>query len=98
MQWTPWCGMALLAALVWAGAARPSCAQAAPASDQPAQAQSAPQPQSEQAYTLPPEKLAKAIALNRIRLTLEIVGSVWGLLVIGLLLATRAASGLERWT
>ncbi|MGA9782708.1 MAG: M48 family metallopeptidase, partial [Terracidiphilus sp.] len=74
------------------------CAQAAPASDQPAQAQSAPQPQSEQAYTLPPEKLAKAIALNRIRLTLEIVGSVWGLLVIGLLLATRAASGLERWT
>lgn len=63
-------------------------AQAAPASE-PANQQ--------QAYTLPPDKLAKAIALGRIRDTLNIVGSFWGLAVLWLLLATRAAAGLEAW-
>ncbi len=52
---------------------------------------------SQQAYTLPPEKLAKAIAISRIRDILSITGSVWGLVFLGLLLATRALSGLERW-
>ena len=47
------------------------------------------------AYTLPPGKLAKAIALGRIRNLLDLGGSLWGLAVIWLLLATRAASGLE---
>jgi STE24 endopeptidase len=51
----------------------------------------------QQAYTLPPDKLAKAIALSRIRNILDIVGSVWGLAVLWLLLATRAAAGLEAW-
>ncbi len=91
-------GLALLAAMSWTAATRPAAAQDPPAAQQPAQAQSAQRPQPQQAYTLPPDKLADAIALNRIRLTLEIVGSVWGLVVLWLLLATRAASGLERWT
>ncbi len=52
---------------------------------------------SQQAYTLPPEKLAKAIAISRIRNILSITGSVWGLVFLGLLLATRALSGLEQW-
>lgn len=70
--------------------------QPQPSSHQPAQAQQA-QPQSEQAYSLPPDKLAQAVALNRIQLTLEIVGTLWGLAVLWILLASRAASGLERW-
>jgi Zn-dependent protease with chaperone function len=49
------------------------------------------------AYILPPDKLAKAIALSRIRNILDIVGSVWGLAVLWLLLATRAAARLEAW-
>ena len=54
-------------------------------------------PLSSQAYTLPPDKLAKAIALNRIRNILDIVSGLWGLAVLWLLLATRAAAGLESW-
>jgi Zn-dependent protease with chaperone function len=49
----------------------------------------------QQAYTLPPEKLAKAQALGRIRNILGLVAPVWGLAVLYLLLATRAAAGLE---
>jgi STE24 endopeptidase len=63
---------------------------------QPAQAVPA-QPASEQAYRLPPDKLAKAKALNRIQLTLEIVGTLWGLAVLWLLLATKAASRFEAY-
>jgi Zn-dependent protease with chaperone function len=51
----------------------------------------------QQAYTLPPAKLAKAIALGRIRNLLGLVGALWGLAVLWLLLATRAAAGLEAW-
>jgi Zn-dependent protease with chaperone function len=49
----------------------------------------------EPAYTLPPEKLAKAIALGQIRNLVGLGGTLWGLAVIWQLLATRAASGLE---
>lgn len=52
---------------------------------------------SQQAYSLPPEKLAKAIAISRIRNILSITGSIWGLVFLWMLLATRALSGLERW-
>ena len=67
-------------------------AQAQPAQSQPA----APQPAA-QAYSLPPDRLAKAIALSRIRNILDIAGSLWGLVFLWLLLATRAAAGLEAW-
>jgi STE24 endopeptidase len=50
-----------------------------------------------QAYSLPPDKLAKAIALGRIRNILGFAGALWGLAVLWLLLATRAAAGLEGW-
>jgi len=58
---------------------------------------SAAQP-SQQAYTLPPDKLAKAITLSRISLVLEIVGSLWGLVFLWLLLSLRWAAGLAAWT
>jgi STE24 endopeptidase len=56
-----------------------------------------PSPQPAQTYTLPPDKLAKAIALNRIRNILDIAGSVWKVVFLWLLLATRAASALDEW-
>jgi Zn-dependent protease with chaperone function len=58
---------------------------------------SAAQP-SQQAYTLPPGKLAKAITLSRISLALEIVGALWGLVFLWLLLSLRWAAGLAAWT
>jgi Zn-dependent protease with chaperone function len=51
----------------------------------------------QQAYTLPPDKLAKAIAISRIRDILDITGSIWGIVFLWLLLATRVLAGLERW-
>ncbi len=70
-------------------------AQTAPEEKQMISAQQP--PPSDQAYHLPPDKLAKAKTLNKIRLTLDIVGSLWGLAVIWLLLATSTAAGLEQW-
>jgi Zn-dependent protease with chaperone function len=52
---------------------------------------------TQQAYTLPPDKLAKAIAISRIRDVLSIAGSVWGIVFLWLTLATRAWVGLEKW-
>jgi Zn-dependent protease with chaperone function len=53
--------------------------------------------QSGQAYMLPPDKLAKAIALNRIRNILDIVSGLWGIAVLWLLLEIHLAAGLEAW-
>jgi STE24 endopeptidase len=50
-----------------------------------------------QAFHLPPEKLAKAIAINRIRDILDIVAGVWGIGLVWLLLATRIAARLDAW-
>ncbi len=52
----------------------------------------------QQAYTLPPDKLTKAIALSRIRITLDIAGAIWGLVFLWLLLATRGWAAMEHWT
>jgi Zn-dependent protease with chaperone function len=73
------------------GAAQPAPTQPAASS---AQAQPTDAQPSSQAYSLPPDKLAKAIALSRIRNILDIAGSLWGLVFLWLLLATRAAAGL----
>ena len=71
-------------------------AQARPAEDHSPQSQaSQSQSEEQQAYHLPAEKLAKAIAISRIRAVMDIVGSLWGLAVLWLLLATKAAAELE---
>ena len=72
---------------------QPVAAQSAP----PAQTPTATQPSPQQAYTLPPDQLAKAIALSRIRNILDIAGSLWGIAFLWLLLATRASAWLEAW-
>lgn len=90
-----WLGLLLLIA-----GTRPAPAQTAPPSSAPQSSQVqpvAPQPASEQAYNLPPEKLAQAKTLNKIQLILEIGGALWGLAVLWLLLASRAAAGLGAW-
>lgn len=56
------------------------------------------QPSSTQAYSLPPDKLAKAVTLSHIRIALDIAGSLWGLAILWLLLATHWAAGLAVWT
>jgi STE24 endopeptidase len=88
-----------LAFITLTGVVSPCPAQAQdPAPQQPAQPQAVPpQPVSSQAYSLPPDKLAQAKTLNKIRLTLEIVGTLWGLAVLWLLLARRWAASLEKW-
>ncbi|MFP5276146.1 MAG: M48 family metallopeptidase [Acidobacteriota bacterium] len=93
--------VALLAALALIPT-RPAYAQTvppqpAPGLSQPAPAQAAPAPSQQQAYTLAPDKLAKAIALSRIRNILAIVGGIWGIVFLWILLATRAWARVEAW-
>jgi STE24 endopeptidase len=51
----------------------------------------------EPAYRLPPDKLVKAEALGRIRNILYFGDSLWGIVVLWLLLTTRAAARMEAW-
>lgn len=90
-----------LAAMATLPATVPMAAQNSPT---PA-AQNAPAPAAapaaaanpQEAYTLPPDKLAKAIAISRIRNILNIAGSVWGIVFLWLLLALRGWAGVEKW-
>jgi Zn-dependent protease with chaperone function len=75
-------------------AASPAASPAAPA---PTASAVPVQGASQQAYTLPPDKLARAIALSRIRNILDIAGALWGMVFLWLLLAFRAWHGIERW-
>ncbi len=93
--------LALSLTILLAGLAPRLCAaQPAPAPSAAPSAQSQPTAAqlAAQAYSLPPEKLAKAVALSRIRNILDIAGSLWGLVFLWLLLATRAAAALAAWT
>jgi len=89
------CPAVLLAGMVSVplAAQNPASPVAPVATVSAAPAQGAPQ----QAYTLPPEKLARAIALNRIRNILDLAGSIWGIVFLWLLLAFGAWAGIERW-
>lgn len=92
--------VSLLTAALFAGAARADAQADAP---QAAVQRSQGVPGSKaappgQAYTLPPDELAKAINLSRIRNFLAFAGGIWGIIFLWLLLRTRAAAGVERWT
>lgn len=76
------------------GQAAPAPSAPVPAASQPASSQ----PSGAQAYSLPPAKLAKAIAFNHISILLDIAGSLWSLAVLWMLLAFHWASGLAAWT
>jgi len=71
-------------------------AQAQPTAPQAAtlpEGQANPQP----AYHLPPDKLAKAIAISRIRNIMDIVNGLWGLVLLWLLLSTGLSARIEGW-
>ena len=100
MKTKPHCQLALGAIVLLAAWSAPALmAQTAPPPGAPPPAAAAttafaaPQP----AYTLPPDKLAKAIALSRIRITLQIAGALWSLVFLWLLLARRGWVAIERW-
>jgi Zn-dependent protease with chaperone function len=87
----------LCLALLLTGSLSPAqTAPAQPTSPAPV-AQTPAQPASAQAYSLPPAKLAQAITLSHLRTALDIAGSLWGLLVLWLLLSLRWAAGLASW-
>lgn len=77
----------------------PVTAQTAPspAASSPTAITSSASAPSHDAYTLPPDKLAQAIALSRIRITLDFAGSLCGLVFLWLLLATRGWAAIEHW-
>ena len=75
-------------------AAQPAAPPAAPSQPSPPFRR---RPLPQQAYTLPPDKLAKAIALSRIRNILNLAGSIWGIVFLWLLLAFRRWAGIEKW-
>jgi len=81
-----------------AGAQRSQENPEAPASGRQVQVQAKAQPHSEQGYALPPEKLAEAKALNRVRVWVGVAGAVWGLIVLWVLLATGSITRLDVWT
>lgn len=87
-------GVLLAGLLPKIAAAQPASAQPASSTDSTASLSTA---NAQPAYHLPPDKLAKAVKLSRIRNILDIAGSIWGIVFIWLLLATRAAAGLEAW-
>ncbi len=90
-----WFFAALFAFLVFCFASHLGCAQ--PSSGDGIATHPDHAPPTLSAYTLPPDKLAKAQALDRIRNTLDIVSGVWGVVIFWLVLVTRAAAGFERW-
>jgi len=89
-----WIGVLVLCVFV-VGSVPALCLQAAPTSTLAPTTTDAQSASPQSAYHLPPEKLAKAIALSRIRDIEHFVDAFWGLAVLWLLLATRAAASLE---
>jgi len=88
------CAAALLAGIIPQIRAQSGVSQTAQV---PVAAGAQSQANIQQAYTLPPDKLEKAIQLSRIRNILSIAGSVWGLVFLWLTLATRTWAWMERW-
>src|ERR1039458_8344844 len=76
---------------------KPASAPAAASTATPQPASTATPAAPQQAYSLPPEKLAKAIALSRIRHIMGFAGTIWGLVVLWILLATHFFSCTAAW-
>ncbi len=75
--------------------ARPACASAAPSGASPpppTTTQTSPAQPTQPAYRLPPEKLQQAILYSRQKAVLSLAAELWSILVLALLLTTRAAA------
>jgi STE24 endopeptidase len=84
--------------LLAASASLPAAAQTVASPPAPTSSAAPAQPAPQEAYTLSPDKLAKAIALSRIRNILDLAGSIWGIVFLWLLLALRVWNGIEKWS
>jgi len=89
-------GVTARAGAVTTGAGRLMAVQGS--APQKADPQTTPSPPPQQAYSLPPEKLAKAIALGRIRNILHFAYAFWGIAVLWLLLVTGVAAKMSAWS
>jgi Zn-dependent protease with chaperone function len=89
-------GLGLLLVMTSQGITKDANAQVQPAVQQ---ATSTPAGQASQqpAYHLPPDKLAKSIAISRIRNVMDIVNGLWGIVFLWLLLASGFSARLEHW-
>ncbi|HEU5352079.1 MAG TPA: M48 family metallopeptidase [Terracidiphilus sp.] len=89
---------ALAAPAVWAaqaGQAGPAGKSAAVQAVNQGKNQGQAEAAAQEAYTLPAATLEKAIELDRIRTALAFGGELWGLIVLWLLLRTRAAAWMD---
>lgn len=82
-----------LAAVGWAQQGTPSTSAGLPAAGSPDSARPGAKP-----YALPPDKLAQAATLGRIRPAIHFAAEFWELAVLWLLLATGTAARLSQWT
>jgi STE24 endopeptidase len=102
-RWVAAAGLGFVLLVTLPALTRGGEAQAQPAQTQPVQAQTAASlpggnaNQQQQAYQLPPEKLAKAIAISRIRNAMDLVNGLWGIAFLWILLATGLATRIEHW-
>jgi Zn-dependent protease with chaperone function len=88
----------LLLALMLCASSRATAQAAAPAPNaQPAATATSPSQPAQNTYQLTGEKLSNAIAISRVRNIHTIVGTVWGLLVVWLILVSRLATKIENW-
>jgi len=92
--------LALLLGGVVVSAAQSGAAASAPSTQTttPPAAQPATQPTSTTGYSLPPDKLAHARTLGRIRTALDIANSFWGFAFMLVFLATGWAARLSNWS
>jgi STE24 endopeptidase len=81
--------LVLLLAVAAPGAPRAVAVQSTPHAEARAPENATP------AYTLPPDKLAKAVALSRFRNIMDIAGQLWDLAALWILLASGIAAGLD---
>lgn len=89
------CAVLLLAALGTRPLQSQQPATAQAGAQTAAQPGESPNQPAAQAYTLPPDKLARAVALDRIRNILHIVSGVWSFVFLWLLLATGGAARMQ---
>jgi Zn-dependent protease with chaperone function len=71
--------------------------QQSPTPDASAQASHATPPATGPAYVLPPDKLVKAIALNRVTVRLHFIDAIWGIVVLWLLLQLGIIAKYRDW-
>ncbi len=96
MRWIGRCRWVLLSAILLVAPASSLCRSQTAGQGAKSTAANSARPQD--AYTLPPAELSKAVSLDRIRDALDFGGSLWNITFLWILLDTGAIAGIEQWT